>query len=219
MARLLAAASSQYLRTTTVPVAACPLTMAYFFIPTTFGVGVNFPLLGLGENTGNEAFQTDLSSGVYRAYQVSGGTGGIASTGVVLDGSTQHLAAVFTSNTSRTAFVNGGSKTTNTTSKSTPSGLAATILGKYEHSGSFFANGAFAEVGIWAAALDDAEVIALSKGVSPLQIRPQSLVAYWPLIGNDSPEPDRWRSRVDLTLTNAPAKASHVRVYAPMGVG
>lgn len=42
--------------------------------------------------------------------------------------------------------------------------------------------GIFGELGIWNVALDAVEWAALAKGVSPLLIRPQGLVGYWPLI-------------------------------------
>ena len=43
--------------------------------------------------------------------------------------------------------------------------------------------GSIAEVAIWDVALGGAEVATLAAGYSPLFVRPQSLVAYWPLGG------------------------------------
>jgi len=42
-------------------------------------------------------------------------------------------------------------------------------------------DGAVAQVGFWNAALDASEVAALAKGYTPDQVRPDSLVFYYPL--------------------------------------
>lgn len=89
------------------------------------------------------------------------------------------------------------------------------MIGHFQQSGlEVFADGRVAEAAIWNVALTASEVAALAKGVSPLQIRPASLQAYWPLIGRQSPEPD-WVGGFNLTLTNAPANAAHVPVMPP----
>ena len=44
-----------------------------------------------------------------------------------------------------------------------------------------YCDGSLAEAAIWNAALSDAEVAALATGVSPLLVRPGSLVFYAPL--------------------------------------
>lgn len=41
--------------------------------------------------------------------------------------------------------------------------------------------GDISEVGYWNVALTDADVAVLAKGVSPLLVRPEGLVAYWSL--------------------------------------
>jgi hypothetical protein len=73
-----------------------------------------------------------------------------------------------------------------------------------------------AEIALWSADLTDDEHTALSKGVSPTLIRPQSLVAYWPLFANDATEIDRWKSGFDLTVIGA-TKAAQPRMYYPSG--
>lgn len=76
-----------------------------------------------------------------------------------------------------------------------------------------FAPVTIAEGGLWSVELTVAEWAALAKGVSPKLIRPQSLVACWPLIGRASPEPDL-RGGYNLTLTGT-SQADHPRVYSP----
>jgi hypothetical protein len=77
-----------------------------------------------------------------------------------------------------------------------------------------FLNGQIAEAAVWNVALSAAEIASLSKGFSPLLIRPASLVAYWPLIGRHDPEIDPV-GRFDMTLTANPTTAAHPRVILP----
>jgi len=78
-------------------------------------------------------------------------------------------------------------------------------------------NARVAEVAVWSILITEVEMAALGAGVSPLLIRPDSLWAYWPLTGNESPELDRWKNRYDLTLTNGPTKTDHYPIILPYG--
>lgn len=51
-------------------------------------------------------------------------------------------------------------------------------------------NGLIAEVALWSVALTADEFASLAAGVSPRRIRPESIVAYWPLYGSSYPEPN-----------------------------
>lgn len=64
----------------------------------------------------------------------------------------------------------------------------ATLGGKDSTTANF--KGRLAEVGIWNVQLTTAETKALNAGVSPAYIRRANLVAYWPLYGAGSVEPD-----------------------------
>jgi Concanavalin A-like lectin/glucanases superfamily len=74
-------------------------------------------------------------------------------------------------------------------------------------------NGNLAEVGIWNQALTAAEVLALSKGVSPLMIRLLNLKGYWPLQGVAFPEADLAGTQANAALVGT----GIVRVPHPMG--
>lgn len=50
-------------------------------------------------------------------------------------------------------------------------------------------HGRIAHAAIWSVALADTELVALGAGILPPHVRPESLQAYWPLAGVDSPEP------------------------------
>jgi hypothetical protein len=116
-----------------------------------------------------------------------------------------HVAAVFTSTNSRSAYVDGAS-TTNTDSKTsvTPTKIE---YGRFGSAAGYF-TGAMAEAGIWNVALSADEITALSKGFSPLLVRPSALIHFLPM----------WRDLADFkgpTATNngSTATGDHPRVY------
>ena len=78
-----------------------------------------------------------------------------------------------------------------------------------------FFDGIIAEFGVWNVKLNAAEFSALgAKHVSPELVRRSSLVGYWKLFGNASPEPDRILG-ANGVLVNAPTKATHPRIIYP----
>ena len=122
-----------------------------------------------------------------------------------------HACAVFASSTSRSIYLDGTNKITNTTSITPSSGsITGTRIGD---SDADCFDGDLAEVAIWNAALSDAEVASLfvsnGVGVYPTDVKVANLVAYWPVLGSSSPEPDDVGSN-DLTLFNSPASSTHL---------
>jgi hypothetical protein len=136
-------------------------------------------------------------------------------------GTWHHAAGVWASSTSRAAYIDGGSKGTDTTSKSPSSAPNSLLIGSIENAdGSSmlqYMSGIIAQATIWNAALTDAEVAVLAAGYSPILIRPQSLWAYWPLVARTSPEIDVVGG-YDLTLYNTPTIADHPPVFWQAGL-
>ena len=121
-----------------------------------------------------------------------------------------HVCAVFSSNTSRTVYLDGAGSATNTTSL-TPTLIDIVTLAAARKSGLVdnYLNGSLAEVAIWNAALTEPEVKSLSAGMSPKLVRPQSLVLYVPLIRS----PQDQKAALAFTTEGSPTAASHPRVY------
>ena len=157
------------------------------------------------------------SDGSVRAIAVSNsGEIGVAQTdaGLVSAGQWCHAAAVFAGATSRSVYLNGGNKKTDTTQSSLlftynrlRIGARANIWGpEYSH-------GDIADVGIWSAALTDDEIAALAMGASPLLVRPTQLWFYAPLVRNLNDY------KQGLTLTGygtggtAPSVSNHSRIF------
>lgn len=79
-------------------------------------------------------------------------------------------------------------------------------------------DGRIAECAIWLEALTDAELVALSRGVSPFAVRPGSLLHYWPVWGQASPENDLDSSPANLVVVGTLAAADHAPVGRPFPV-
>lgn len=136
-------------------------------------------------------------------------------TGAISASTWTHLCGVYSSSTSRSAFKNGGGKTTGTTS-ATLGNLDRMSVGAMLFQGQSILqpfNGKVAEAAIWNVALSDSEVAQLALGASPSLIRPDSLVMYLPLV----------RDILDLCeatafTTTGTAASDHPRVYMPSGI-
>jgi hypothetical protein len=218
VARLFAKASSQYLERTSAVVSAYPCTMVCWFKPTTstatqtaISVGSSSAAryLALGLVTANTGFFECASTATADANGPAG---------TIADGAWGHLAGVATSATSRQCYVNGAVGTTDATNLAFPA-VDRSHIGALMTSGTraSFADGAAAEAAMWNVALSAADILTLSLGVSPLLVRPASLVAYWPLRTGSSPEIEL-RARNELTLGAAgaaPTITDHVRVLIP----
>lgn len=75
-------------------------------------------------------------------------------------------------------------------------------------------DGRIGEVAIWTTDIGTVGFEQLNDGFSPLFVRPDALVAYWPLIGNFSPETDIISAK-NGTITGTIAKAAHPRIIYP----
>lgn len=220
MARAFNDASSQHLSSATTPVTSFPLTMACWFNSDDVANGQGimsvcddtsdndyFALVASG-NVGGDPVQASSRSTAEGADNAATTTGYSANTW-------HHAAGVFTNSTSRAAFIDGGSKGTNTAAN-TPAASDQMGIGAIARPTVFFYfSGRIAEAAIWSAALSDAEVAVLATGISPLFVRPASLVAYWPLMGLLSPEPDII-GKYSMTLNAAPTAGDHVPITYPI---
>ena len=129
----------------------------------------------------------------------------------------QHVVGVFATNSSRSCMIHGANKVTNTDARNAITQNRTTI-GALRYAGSLYNyfTGRIAEAAIWGAALNDAEVSALAQGYTPPQIRPASLLAYWPLGGHFGAfDLDRWNGGNHLTPYNTPTWTDHCRVIYP----
>lgn len=166
--------------------------------------GTTFDFFGL--------FVQGTASGVQAATGSSGASSAATTTAHPSAGVWFHVCGVFAAAASRTIYLNGGSPASNAGSR-TPASLDRTSIARRANSSP--ANvwgGLVADAAVWSDTLTASEVAALAAGVSPLRIRPASLVDYWPLQGIDSPERSWVSGGHAMTLTASPTLANHAPV-------
>ena len=208
MARDFTSASEQLLQNNSAVLTVVPITLVCWF--NAHDITNDNRLIKLQDTADGYYFTLRLDGNandtvVAQAF-ASGGTNQAASTATYTADTWHHAAAVFVGNAERHAYLDGGNKGSETTSQ-TPSSIDATYIGGARNDNGF-CDASIAEAAIWNTDLTEAEIAVLATGVSPLAVRPQSLVAYWPLVGNLSPELD-FVGGYDMALTNGPTKADH----------
>lgn len=222
MARSNTASTSNWFANATAPVTALPCTLACWFFPANLTQTMNLVYVG---NAGVSNYAVIVFNG---ANSYAGGDNAIvadqgttafavSSAAVASANTWNHACGVFTSATSRAAYLNGGNVGTNAVSRS-PSLWDHANVGAARSTTTTFSplNGSIAEAAFWSVALDAAEVAALATGLSPRLIRPGSLVAYWAMIGQFSPELDFGNNGLyPLTMNGTMAQADHCRVIYP----
>lgn len=201
----------------TTRVTAAPLTLACWF--NADNVTADHFLVGIQQDSGGGAnhhfglyaFGTSGADTVVALARTTASSFAESATSFSA-GAWHHACGVFTSATSRAAFIDGGSKGTNATSR------APVGVDRYVHcirnDGTFQLDGRIAEIAIWDVALTDDEVAALGRGFSPLLVRPASLIEYWPIIGRTSPEINLRSGGPTLTNTSGTV-ADHPRIIMP----
>lgn len=221
MARLFDDASSQYLELASAPVNAPPLTISAWIRPDANPAGTIVSIMNSGTASRGFRLERQVTRNL-RFITLNGGTTGIATSGATTaaDNVWSHALAVTSAVDSRALFLNG-TKFTNTTSVTPSATPDVTAIGRVGGAspGTYW-SGDLAEVTLWNVALNDTEAAALSRGVPSRLIRPESIVAYWPVWGLHSPE-------IDLTANNrvmvvAGATASNhapVPLFMPLRMG
>ncbi len=177
--------SNVHIETSSAPVTAAPLSVAAWFkIDDLTHVGA---ILGIGDaSTGNNLWGLDAAGTVagdpLRFFSFDTSFSSADSTIAYTADVWHHACGVELSASSRAVYLDGGSKGTNTDTRS-PDDADEVQIGQYARStGDGDLLGDVAEAAIWNVALTDAEALILSKGYSPLFVRPESLVFYMPLI-------------------------------------
>ena len=181
MARSFVAASSQYLQKDSGVLTGVPLTMTCRFYK--LDLTSDTCLVQAVRLSGKSYIGLFARSTATNSNKIQGIISYTSVTATIFNGSTYtanawHFAAFrCNSDTSRSIWYNEVS-TADTTSQTFISNMDSFSVGRWNHvTPALYFNGYIAEVGTWNVALDDDELKALSKGYTPLEIRPQSLTA------------------------------------------
>lgn len=216
MARVFTGSSSLYLTASSSPVSDEPLTMSIWVYPTDLTSDWSGYFV-LANSARTQYYQIRTLS--YFDYRPMFQAGGASSSGYSLHGTLmstnawQHLAGVATSASERVVYRNGVTATPNYTNIGTATPTLTDVgAGLLSGSRTRYARGWLAHAAVWNVALTSTEVLALSRGASPFIIRPEGLVAYWPITGRLSPE-HALAGDTNLTVAGSPAYADSPSVY------
>ena len=111
----------------------------------------------------------------------------------------------------RELYVDGASRVTQSSNISLDPAKATNFYIGRDHSGKYW-NGKLAECAAYSVVLTAAEIATLAAGFSPLFVRPDKLIGYWPLGGPltaATSGDDVTGTDGDLTAFNSPAAFSH----------
>lgn len=206
--------STQYLSNTAFASGAFPMTIVARFRTTTTGSFQRVATwMDSGANTMASILLNYPSAGSIANQVYNGSTNALPSVSG-MSANTWHHAAVVSESTQATVYLDGVQGTTASYMSPSFSSVDRFHLG-YIPSTQYH-SGLTCEVGVYSVALTAAEIGALSDGYTPLEIRPGSLVAYYPLGGHYGQlDVDRWKNRYDLTAGGSPTWADHPRVSYP----
>jgi hypothetical protein len=209
--------TNQFLSMATTPVSSSPLTLACWFNSTnTTGIQALICVNATATSDRHVLYaRGDVAGDPVRMQSADniGGSGNATTTTGYSSGVWTHACGVVSSNTSRTAYINGGSSGTDSTSVVVSPAIQASIgVQRFVifPLGTGFATGLIAEVGIWNAALTAAESASLARGMTCDKVRPQSLVFYSPLVRDLIDQ----KGGLAITNNNGATVANHPKVYA-----
>ena len=123
-----------------------------------------------------------------------------------------HVAGVWEASNSRHVYLDGGNEDTSVGNRVIVGADRAAVGVTADSTPFGYMDGRVAEAAIWTVALAKIEIQQLAAGYCPLFVRPQSLLAYWPLIRDEDQDKV---GDFDLTAINAPTVATHAPVIYP----
>ncbi len=218
MARLFDDASSQHLNVPVADLDTAPLSISAWAYPD--DATINLTIYWVGDKDALTGWQTLFLAGAITGdplrMQTRAGVNSNAETsnGYVLNSWNHCFGAVSSGGLSRTSILNGdvGNKGT-TVDSHNPTGYNRTQIGRRgDATPSGYMSGRIAEVAVWDVELTDDEAVSLSKGISPLLIRPESLVSYRPLYGRGNTEIELISGNNQIAR-NGPTAAEHPPIY------
>lgn len=178
------------------PITTWPMTMACWAMCA--NTTTAYALMTLySSNTNHVTLATTAAGRVQMAVNDGTGAGGPSSTAGYAADTWFHACGVYTSNVLRTVYYNGGNSASVSQDKNVV-GLTTSYIGS--RNTIIPLDGRVAWATIWNVALTPGEILTLSKGVYPLWVRSQNIVAFYPLYGRGSAEQELVNG-LDLAIT------------------
>ena len=216
MARNLVKTSSQHLEYAGTVRGSLPLSFSLWFRLATNGFRQCICAEGHSSTAVVALIQVEASNLLLAYIEGAGGATAPGGSAVIGTGQWYHLGVAYADGDQR-VYVDGAIDITGSGTPS-PSGMDRLNVGTRTYAGTTqdYLDGDVAEFAEWSVALTAADFASLARAASPQSVRPDALVAYSPLMGRASPEPDVVGD-FPLTLVNTPVYADHTRVYRASG--
>jgi hypothetical protein len=213
MARNFARVNEQYLEHSAPVVTVVPFTFACKF--KTDNDGVNQDLFSISDTAGDTNFWVlrcgcNLPNDPLR-FLVNGSVPTVADSNGITAGTWYSGICDAAAANARNVWLDQANGSNGTSA--TPSSLDVTTIGRLSRNApTNYMSGDIAEVAIWSSVLSSTDRARLVANVRPHAVRPDQLVAYWPLLGgNPNTEPDL-KGGFDMTV-NGPASSTHPTMY------
>lgn len=172
-----------YLESAAPIISGLPLTMFCRF--KALRPGAIGGLISLGVNAGSYYMLSLRQDSVGALSRLSAGAQPWAQVAKDYTVGKWHAATgVWRANNSRSAYLDGENRATNTSSVAVPAGISLRIGGRVNATFDDLSNALIADVAVWDAALTDAEVLALSHVADLRSVRPGNLRRYLPHMGH-----------------------------------
>lgn len=209
-------ANGQYFESTSLPAIVPPFTMSCWFMPP--AVTASYVLMALCTDGTQDNRHNLGANGAATGDPIEARSRIVTSSSVAQTSTSfvadvwQHACGVWAATNSRTAYLNGGGKVTQTTTRE-PTGMDRYRIGAQGDTTNSALRGRICEPAFWVDALNDEEVAALAAGACPLDIRPSALVRFSPIFDGASLVMDFFG--FPLTVVGTMATADHAPVSAP----
>lgn len=219
MARAFTIAGSKYLRNGNAATTPPPLTLSAWAYSDSDSA--NQPVIGIQDSVASIVYEIRFRGDVAGDYIQALGYDGseflaIYSTAAYSINTWHHVLAIwYVDGSDKTVdvYLDGGNSATDINNSFTWSSVdQMSISANRAASPTIFFSGNLAEIAAWDARLTQREITMLSLARSPSLVRPQNRVAYWRLMGRNSPEIDIVGG-YDMTLNNGPTWAPHPRIF------
>ncbi len=216
--------STQYLENTSLANPTLPITIAaWFYANNTSGFQrvVAWQNLSGLQTAGTILLNYPSAGYVSNQVYTDPSPNSLPSSSGTFTAGTWNHACVVSGTTSALAYLNGTAGSATTYSTPTFSGTTYFEVGRLI--GTQYFSGRAAYVAVWLAALTADEIADLGRklngapcGVHPIRIRPESLVACWPLGGfHGEHDGDIWKDSYNLTAYNSPTWEESPAVIYP----
>lgn len=204
MSRAFVSASSTELEKTEAVVTAYPFSASIWFYPTGLGSIQNLFVNGVAASIENDRFDLRLlATDLLNARQKDGGaTSGVMATSNAANSGAWNHAFLARDDGDHELMLNGD---TGNSSTSTAAAVTVSDHDQLELGGTADPyDGLLAWATFWNVRLTLSEGSLLASGINPERLRPEAILASYPIWGVHSPEVDL-RGGTSLTLVNSPA--------------